>query len=589
MSHNRSKKLEQKAKQSLQRIGSTTNKLPNLYSPLQPDLGDIRLIKILRGDDNGPVQLEMIQGPLSELAKDPGYEALSYVWGDATDTRDILLNSQPFPVTKNLEAALRHLRKLRFDGESFREDFLWIDAICIHQNDIQERNAQVRRMMDIFGSATLVVIWLGEGNEDSERAMDFMNRHSDSIRAAEDPYELMESVLSQGGQFHDEWVSLFQGIMARPWWGRVWIVQEVVAAKSLIVLCGMSSVDWLSLVVHEWFGRQYHINIVFEVIEAEGSHVRAAESIDYYRWAFQLRMPILLREVVLNLDDFEATLPVDQLYGFYGLCADSNADELDPSYDKPFWQVYAQFMKYTILQENSLNIVCAAGDVRSSDLPSWVPALHKRTSGSNSLIELDEADVESPYSASGKMQMQVSFSEDKKFLRAKGLFFRRIKNIPCNFSGLHLGINYVSTVLELATAGWHTCFQPDERSFIERYGNEKAQKVVEKVLTADIYDNNSQPTRLPVDKSVLDISSEVPEYYEQGQSHERRKELWQDDVRRMYESKLVCRCLGLLDGGNLGLIPESAAVGDMVCILFGCDVPVVLRADGDDYVFIGGW
>jgi hypothetical protein len=80
-----------------------------LYRSLQPHLGEIRLVKIRRGRFDSPIELDMMQGPLSRLATQRGYQALSYTWGDAKDTRQITLNDQPFQATKNLESALRQL------------------------------------------------------------------------------------------------------------------------------------------------------------------------------------------------------------------------------------------------------------------------------------------------------------------------------------------------------------------------------------------------------------------------------------------------------------------------------------------------
>jgi hypothetical protein len=109
-------------------------KLKPLYRSLQPHLGEIRLVKIHRGYFDRPIELEMIQGPLSRLATQLGYQSLSYTWEDAKDARQITLSGQPFSVTKNLEAALRHLRSVPSAGGNSQEMVLWIDVIC-HYSD----------------------------------------------------------------------------------------------------------------------------------------------------------------------------------------------------------------------------------------------------------------------------------------------------------------------------------------------------------------------------------------------------------------------------------------------------------------------
>jgi hypothetical protein len=79
----------------------------------------------------------------SSLDHNPIYEALSYTWGDASIKLSILCGNNPFPVTSNLHEALLRLRS---EKEARK---VWIDAICINQDDIAERNAQVALMGDM--------------------------------------------------------------------------------------------------------------------------------------------------------------------------------------------------------------------------------------------------------------------------------------------------------------------------------------------------------------------------------------------------------------------------------------------------------
>jgi hypothetical protein len=83
------------------------------------------------------------------------YTAISYVWGSLEDTKTITINGMPVTVRKNLAAALDCL-------QSSLVDKVWIDAICINQGDIDERNAQVLRIRDIFSLSLAVTVWLGE-------------------------------------------------------------------------------------------------------------------------------------------------------------------------------------------------------------------------------------------------------------------------------------------------------------------------------------------------------------------------------------------------------------------------------------------
>lgn len=99
------------------------------------------------------------------------FEALSYVWGDPGRKLSILLHNQEFEVTWNLAHALRHLRAA--ESNILEARTLWIDAICIDQQNINERNQQVRRMDIVYKRAKQVVVWLGNYSEPEDELVEF--------------------------------------------------------------------------------------------------------------------------------------------------------------------------------------------------------------------------------------------------------------------------------------------------------------------------------------------------------------------------------------------------------------------------------
>ncbi|KAK0713342.1 heterokaryon incompatibility protein-domain-containing protein, partial [Lasiosphaeria miniovina] len=95
------------------------------------------------------------------------YECLSYTWDGQVPDRSIYCGRKLMLVTANAEAAMRRLRRRH------RPRCLWIDAVCINQACIKEKNAQVSMMADIYSNARTVLVWLGAGNEDSEKAISY--------------------------------------------------------------------------------------------------------------------------------------------------------------------------------------------------------------------------------------------------------------------------------------------------------------------------------------------------------------------------------------------------------------------------------
>lgn len=120
------------------------------YEPLT-EPRQIRLLHLLPGIDEVHFTLELIN-----LNNNPDYEAVSYCWGDAADTRTVYCEEQPLQITVSLFTALRQLRL------PDRCRTLWADAVCINQDDRIEKGSQVTLMSQIFSKTSRILIWLGE-------------------------------------------------------------------------------------------------------------------------------------------------------------------------------------------------------------------------------------------------------------------------------------------------------------------------------------------------------------------------------------------------------------------------------------------
>jgi Heterokaryon incompatibility protein (HET) len=173
------------------------------------------------------------------------YAALSYVWGDESKTRRIIVNGHEMNVTLNLERALRAFR----DASEFHSSFgLWADAICINQKDLEERGRQVRKMREIYGKAWTVIAWLGEEAYQSDKAFQLLQKLSHFYKTQRNSVDLASQLSQDPGYLGDGcWYALMQ-LMERPYWYRLWIIQEMVMGASAMMLrCGTSSIEWNSL------------------------------------------------------------------------------------------------------------------------------------------------------------------------------------------------------------------------------------------------------------------------------------------------------------------------------------------------------
>lgn len=138
--------------------------------PLPLNSRCIRLLEVqpdLCSEETGPIHANF---HVVNLDEQPVFSALSYVWGTDTHLRTIVCASSVVKVTENCHSALQSLRK------KLEKFTIWIDALCINQDDQAEKVQQIMLMERIYSGAKIVYIWLGEGNEQSDRAIAYLGR-----------------------------------------------------------------------------------------------------------------------------------------------------------------------------------------------------------------------------------------------------------------------------------------------------------------------------------------------------------------------------------------------------------------------------
>ncbi len=176
------------------------------YSPL-PGPGSIRLLRLMaHTDENAPIECLLFDYPLQELGEGTHlYEALSYVWGDSSNLRSSSIDKHDLLITKNLYTALLYLR------DRFIDRIIWVDAICINQGYKTEKGMQVRYMSKIYSKASRVIVWLGEAENDSDRALEEIRLAADEMSNA-----LVNKLTKQA----------ILTLLQRPWFKRIWVRED---------------------------------------------------------------------------------------------------------------------------------------------------------------------------------------------------------------------------------------------------------------------------------------------------------------------------------------------------------------------------
>jgi hypothetical protein len=174
-----------------------------------PGPDNIRLLRLHPSkDENAIIQCQLFNYTLEDLGeRTHPYDALSYVWGEPDKTLPIRVDNLDLPVTQNLHEALTRLRYCNFDR------IIWVDAVCINQANITEKEQQILLMAKIYSQATRVIVWLGEAADDSDQALD-------EIRIAGGAMSTQSSSKETIGK------NAVLALLQRPWFRRIWVRQQ---------------------------------------------------------------------------------------------------------------------------------------------------------------------------------------------------------------------------------------------------------------------------------------------------------------------------------------------------------------------------
>jgi Heterokaryon incompatibility protein (HET) len=208
------------------------------YLPLQGP-SDIRILSIKPAIN----YTDSLSGKLIHVSldDDPAYDALSYTWGSPELCSKINLDSggADLAITANLDLALRRMRARTPPGMPTR---IWADGICINQTDVPERNQQVRLMRRIYGQCQHGLVYLGEEADESDEIDGFLRRLVPGIESDKGKIVHFHENSLLPGENDLGWKAL-HSLFERPWFLRVWIIQEFALPRKVRMICGKWELD----------------------------------------------------------------------------------------------------------------------------------------------------------------------------------------------------------------------------------------------------------------------------------------------------------------------------------------------------------
>ncbi|KAF5581078.1 het-6-heterokaryon incompatibility [Fusarium pseudoanthophilum] len=371
------------------------------YQPLKSD--ELRLLLVEPGDTELiRVELRTVKSRTAQR-----FWALSYVWGARENPATILLNDQLFSITRNLYNALYQYRRHVFDDYGSEKAMLWVDAICINQNDQVEKSIQVPRMSEIYGQCERVLAWLGPVESDEEshvcRLSERLKQFQPPVRSVSEGLSEDDSIktfMSSGRSNETAAIEVdsvrkaLRSIGHRPWFRRIWILQEAVLAKKQpILLCGSHELGY-EIFFKTWvlmLNPSEDGQLLYSFMTENPVRFKAIELV--YKNMLQGRSEMtpelgkgsVNREKQCALDmakllnettELEATVAHDRLYALIGLLAcDPLPKALQPDYTQSFEELCYKFTIFILEQTQDIRVLNLGTVGNLSSVPSWIPDL----------------------------------------------------------------------------------------------------------------------------------------------------------------------------------------------------------------------
>jgi Heterokaryon incompatibility protein (HET) len=356
------------------------------YRPISsPDA--VRMLQLLAGEADDPIHIKLSHHPITDL---PKCEVLSYVWGPEDREQDIICEAKILKGTPNLLEVLRRLRHRMLKSKHYDQTgLLWIDAICINQDDFAERSQQVQLMTDVYKNAERVLVWIGEEPALSRRTFDTLHLLDQTCRALNveensnvggmnnvpDTTVLRNGVRLEQLPEDPVWSSVVDVLASRTYFTRLWTVQEVALSdeSKTQVLCGSNLCPWLVF---------YHAVLLVQNCRVLRQTIAAAK-LAYLNSVVDLKsMQSVLRDKALSMlncvgrteeQQSQVRWTQDRVFALLGMFLDDTRKSLSVlNYKTPLKEIFQTATAVMVLESQLLyHFIWRDVVYDRSEIPTW--------------------------------------------------------------------------------------------------------------------------------------------------------------------------------------------------------------------------
>lgn len=600
--------------------------LPTTYKYKPLPKGHIRFLRCVGMGSHPLAFLET-----HSLDDPPQYTAISYCWDPTSPKRTMFLDHTSFSISETVLEVLNQLVVTQV-GPGLCKLF-WIDQICINQDDQSEKLDQIYRMNEIYSKAEKVFIWLGPTANRSDHAFDngeqmlksVMDLNQATFQGADVPDSAILDISKDCGQ-------LYGHLFLRPWFRRLWTVQEALLARKLVVMCGCREINFEFLVELAYQILFFGSLDVIRVAGASDEHMNKAltgiinlHSLRLEDASTGKRLQELdiekFRDMVTESRSRQVSLAPDRVHALMGVAPRrvreyiSDFQKFQPN--QSHWKLYIQLAKCVLENDPEWYFLSLAPSKdRPEELPTWVPNLSSERPYASTL-----GASYCGYSAgiSQKTEHLVKRTITAEEIVARGFRLGIVNNIiPQTAFTEETQTMKQNYLYGAAASAWsQKCFQLDQelynlhplefsRSHISILLAESATNPAMGGLEVDGYRMFRMAGRVRygamenIKEGICPIPerfASLPDMVDQLADH--IVKMWQRSLSVAeygllvsFSSVMARNCAGRpyisTNGGFTGLGCPNIQKGDMIYIIYGTTVPYVLRPRPDGaFSFVG--
>ena len=545
----------------------------------------------------------------------PNYQPLSYVWGAPEQTPvAITCNDCQIDIFPSLFTALKYLR----DEKEPRK--LWADAICINQKNKREKKEQVLLMRHIYEKGEKTVIWLGEPDVDSSDVLEFLD-FLVGVKTIQEAFNDTRNYWQMGSDanelyglpaFSDPVYQAISALLNRPWFTRIWIIQELAVSSDPVVVLGKSQLNWANFVA----GVGYAGKLLLTLPEAS----RRIADLETFRGSISSGKPQPLLDLLIFGRSSSASDNRDKVYALCGMASDCDQDALNiiPDYEVSPEEVYKQVARRILMRSSDLDLLSVSRipcEPSCYRLPTWVPDWSSGNLAVSVRYPNPVHHTVSNFNAARDTVPSVQISDDVSSVRFQGHFIdaiadigsERTLNIPnwgslraifSNLFKLHQEFTPIAEWENISQARSKTIYAPTGEDILDAYwqtlvcGHFPEGKNATKQRFAQ-WDQACAPFRAMPTHPLLRWT--LPLFSIRAFINFVRKPRDEDSeelaigFRKGMELASMQKRLFKTESGWIGMGPSLAQKDDRIALLKGGKVPIVLRrvCEGKQWNLIG--